>query len=317
MSDRPLVGVLYNPTTPALMAHAGALVEHVSVMPDRLWFDFGVEAAGRRFRRTLDGFRQLVADLGDRPVSGHGLGLSLPSAMPLDEEMAEAVAAVARDLGGFAWHSEHLNLFIAPRGSVPNAQAGLGLPVFYDDESYALIAGKLGRLRALLGCPVLLENGSFFTPVPDLDLSEPAFLNRLYRDGHGATLLDLHNLLVNARNDGADPVAYLDELDLDSVEEVHLAGGDAHDGFYMDSHSTFTPPEVWALAETYLPRCRRLRVITFEYQESYFADLGLDGLAAELERMHALAERCGGGARAATPADPADRAARDEARHAG
>ena len=47
MIDRPLVGVLYNPTTPALMAHAGALVEHVSVMPDRLWFDFGVEAAGR------------------------------------------------------------------------------------------------------------------------------------------------------------------------------------------------------------------------------------------------------------------------------
>ncbi|HVV88558.1 MAG TPA: DUF692 family protein [Kofleriaceae bacterium] len=293
MSLRPRVGVLYNPTTPALMDHAGALVEHVSVMPDRLWFDFGHEAPrGRRFRRAADAFARLIADAGDRPISGHGLGLSLPSAMPLDEEMVSAVAGVARDLGGFAWHSEHLNLFIAPRSSVPNAQAGLGLPVVYDEESYALIADKLDRVAAALGCPVLLENGSFFTPVPDLDLDEPAFLNRLYREGHGGVLLDLHNLLVSARNDGADPVAYLDALDLDAVVEVHLAGGGVHDGFYMDSHSSFTPPEVWELAARYLPRCRRLRAITFEYQESYFADLGLPGLAAELERIHALADAC-------------------------
>lgn len=292
---RPRVGLLYNPTTPELLAYAPTLVEHLSVMPDRLWFDFGDEAVnGRRFHRLHQGMSEVAGHAVGRSLAGHGLGLSLPSAMPLDEAMVAAVASMSRDIGGFAWYSEHLNLFITPHGGVPNAQAGLGLPVVYDEEAFDLIAAKLRSLAGALGCRVLLENGSFFTPVPDLDFSEPEFLNRLHHEGLCGTLLDLHNLLVNARNDGPDPATYLDTLDLDAVEEVHLAGGDDHEGFYMDSHSTLTPEVVWELAHAYLPRCRNLRAITFEYQESYFEDIGLPGLSAELERMHALADACAG-----------------------
>jgi uncharacterized protein (UPF0276 family) len=287
--------LLYNPTTPKLLSYAPALVEHLSVMPDRLWFDFGFAAGrGSRFRLARAALDQVLADAEGRTIAGHGLGLSLPSAMPLDEAMVAAVAAISSRLGGFGWHSEHLNLFITPRGSVPNAQAGLGLPVIYDDESFALLAGKLSVLRHVLDCRVLLENGSFFTPVPELEVSEPEFLNRLYREGYCGTLLDLHNLVVNAKNDGMDPRVYLEALEPEVVEEVHLAGGDDHEGFYMDSHSTLTPELVWSLAFDYLPRCPHLRVITFEYQESYFDDLGLPGLAAELERMHELADACAG-----------------------
>ena len=290
---RPRVGLLYNPTTPELLNYAPTLVEHLSVMPDRLWFDFGDQPErGRRFHRAHDAIARVAADAEGRTLAGHGLGLSLPSAMPLDDAMVAAVVEVSRDLGGFAWYSEHLNLFITPKGGVPNAQAGLGLPVVYDEESFSLIAEKLRSLASAIGCPLLLENGSFFTPVPDLDITEPEFLNRLYHEGLCGTLLDLHNLLVNARNGGSDPVAYLEALDLEAVEEVHLAGGDDAEGFYMDSHSTLTPAVVWELAHAYLPRCRNLRAITFEYQESYFEDLGLPALAAELERMHVLANEC-------------------------
>lgn len=289
----PLVSLLYNPTTPELLAYCGGLVEHLSVMPDRLWLDHGLEAgAAQRVRLIGPAVAQLRDDAAGRSLSGHGLGLSLPSAMPLDETMVDAVDRVARSLGGFGWHSEHLNLFLTPKGGVPNAQAGLGLPVVYDDESFELIAAKLRRLHQVMGCRQLMENGSFFTPVPDQPMSEPQFLNRLFHQGHGGTLLDLHNLLVSARNGGMAPEAYLAELDPDSVEEVHLAGGDDFNGFYMDSHSTLSPPEVWELAQGWLPRCRRLRAITFEYQESYFDDIGLQGLAQELERMHRLAEAC-------------------------
>jgi hypothetical protein len=292
-THQPLVGLLYNPTTPQLLDYAPSLVEHLSVMPDRLWFDFGTEPMqGRRFHRLHEAIDRVKRDAVGRTLAGHGLGLSLPSAIPLDEAMVGAVAEVSRDLGRFDWYSEHLNLFITPKGGVPNAQAGLGLPVIYDEETFGLMAPKLRRLRDALGCRLLLENGSFFTPVPDLELSEPEFLNRLQREGLSGVLLDLHNLLVNARNGGADPIAYLDALDLDAVEEVHLAGGDDAEGFYMDSHSTLTPEYVWELARAYLPRCRNLRAITFEYQESYFEELGLPALAAELERMHLLADRC-------------------------
>ena len=290
---RPRVGVLFNPTSPELIAYAPALVEHVSVMPDRCWFDFGHGVAPKkRFRHVHGAISEVAALARGRTLAGHGLGLSLVSAMPLDEAMLEAAVGVSREMGGFSWYSEHLNLFVTPRGTVPNSQAGLGLPVVYDEESFGIIAVKLGRLRAAMGCRVLLENGSFFTPVPDLDVEEPEFLNRLHREGLAGTLLDLHNLVVNAYHGGADPRKYVASLDLDAVEEVHLAGGDDQEGFYMDSHSTLTPEFVWELAYEFLPRCRNLRAITFEYQESYFEDLGLRPLGEELERMHELAEAC-------------------------
>lgn len=291
--QRPRVGLLYNPSTPALLAHAPALVEHLSAMPDRLWFDFGQEAASpRRFHRLHPAIAELAGDARGRSLAGHGLGLSLPSAMPLDEAMLGAVGEVSSALGGFDWYSEHLSVFVTPQARVPNAQAGLGLPVAYDAEMLELLGPKLRRLSGALGCRVLLENPALFTPVPEMDFSEPEFLNRLHRDGACGTLLDLHNLLVCARNGAADPRAYLEALDPDAVEEVHLAGGDEFGGFYMDSHAALTPPEVWDWAHAFLPRCRRLRAISFEYQESYFELLGLPALTRELERMHELAQCC-------------------------
>jgi len=125
-----------------------------------------------------------------------------------------------------------------------------------------------------------------------MDMSEPGFLNRLHAGGHCGTLLDLHNLYVGWRNGGRPPEAYLEELDPDAVEEIHLAGGDDFAGFYMDSHSGLTPPEVWRYAFDYAPRFRRLRAITFEFQETYYDRLRPEGVVAELTRMHELAARC-------------------------
>lgn len=290
--SRPAVGLLYNPATPDLVKHAGDLVEYLAVMPDRLWFDFGPGRGGRRFHRTLGAMEEFKRVARGRVVSGHGIGMSLPSAIPLDEEFLAAVSQMSKDLGGFSWYSEHLSVFLTPKGSVPNAQAGLGLPVVYDDESLAIMTGKLGRIRDVLGCPLLMENGSFFTPIPDMEMSEPEFLNRLYEGDHCRTLLDIHNLFVCWKNDGPAMGEYIEELDSDAVEEIHLGGGDDFAGFYMDSHSGVTPKEVWDCAFEYVPRFKHLRAITFEFQETYYERIGVAALTRELERMHELAACC-------------------------
>lgn len=289
---RPSVGLLYNPATPDVIKHAPRLVEYLAAMPDRLWFDFGKQTSGRRFHRTLGAIEELKLNARGRQLSGHGIGMSLPSAMPLDEEFVNAVGAMSEDLGGFEWYSEHLSVFLTPKGSVPNAQAGLGLPVVYDRETFDIVSSKLQRVEAVLGCPLLLENGSFFTPIPDEDMSEPAFLNELFRRGFCGTLLDLHNLYVCWRNGGPEPSDYIEELDPDAVVEIHLGGGDDFAGFYMDSHSGLTPAEVWEVAHEFAPRFKRLRAITFEFQETYYERIGARALVDELERMHELAGRC-------------------------
>ncbi|MFM9110603.1 MAG: DUF692 family multinuclear iron-containing protein [Prochlorococcaceae cyanobacterium] len=291
---RPTAGLLVNPTPPDVMAHAGDLVEHLSVIPERLFYDFGPgQPAGERLCHPRGWIEEVVAMLAGRPVSAHSFGLSLPSVMPLDGEMVDGLAEVASRLGGFAWFSEHLNVTMPSWDAEPHSNTSIALPISYDQESYRLLAGKIRQLRDRLGCRVLMENPATIIPLPEMPMTEPEFLNQLHRDGVAGTLLDLHNLLVSARNGGPGMATYLSQLDPRAVEEVHLAGGDAFDGVYTDSHSRLTPEEIWEVAEEFLPRCPNLRAITFEYNESYFEDFGIDGVAQELQRMGRLCRACG------------------------
>jgi uncharacterized protein (UPF0276 family) len=282
--------LLNNPAVPSVIAHAPDLVEYIDVIPDRLWYDFEFgEAGGRRFRRVTGAIEELKQCARGRVLGGHCIGLSLPSAIRLDPEMVEEVTSLARELN-FQWFSEHLSMFLVANGSVPNAQAGLGLPVPFDNETFDIIRDKLATLRPRLGCRLLMENTAVFTPVPDSDMTEPEFLNRLYAEADCGTLLDLHNLYVGQRNGVLSPRDYLERINPACVEEIHIAGGDEMAGFYTDSHSGLTPAEVWEWAYEFGPCFPNLRAIVFEFHESYFEKLGFQGITGELERMHVLVE---------------------------
>jgi uncharacterized protein len=289
-SGRALVGLLNNPVVPSIIKHAPHLVEYIDVIPDRLWYDFEYGDVGEgRFRRVVGAIEEIKQCAEGIVLGGHGIGLSLPSALPIDMAMVDEVASLAKELN-FQWFSEHLSMFLVAHGSVPNSQAGLGLPVVYDEETFHIVQGKLDVLKGALGCDLILENGAVFTPVPDTEMSEPQFLNRLHSELNCGTLLDLHNLYVGQQNGILSPHEYLEQLDPDCVQEIHIAGGDELAGFYTDSHSRLTPSGVWALAYRFGPRFKNLRAIVFEFHESYFERLGLRGIVSELERMHELAD---------------------------
>jgi uncharacterized protein len=292
----PMVGLLYNPAVPLVLDALGARVDFVEVIPDRLWYDFGVEARDR-FSHAQAAIDRLRGYTKDRPVIGHGIGLSLPSAMPLDLGLLDEVVASHRDLR-YEWYSEHLSMFLVPDGSVPNAQAGMGLPVVLGEESLALVGGKVRQLAAALEREILLENSTIFSAIPEPEMSEPEFFNRLHAATGCGMLLDLHNLYANTLNIGLSAEAYLSEIDPAVVKEIHLAGGDWLKGHYTDSHSRQTPPPVWEWAYEWAPRFPNLAAITFEYHESYHKRLGVTGVAEEIERMHDLARHVAAGRRA-------------------
>jgi uncharacterized protein (UPF0276 family) len=135
-----------------------------------------------------------------------------------------------------------------------------------------------------------MENGAVFTPVPMSEMSEPEFLNRLYAEAGCGTLLDLHNLYVGQRNGVLRPADYFEELNPDCVCEIHIGGGHEIAGFYTDSHSSATPPEVWDWAYSFAPRFANLRAIVFEFHESYLDTIGLRNIAGEPERIHRLSD---------------------------
>jgi uncharacterized protein (UPF0276 family) len=144
----------------------------------------------------------------------------------------------------------------------------------------------MGRLR----CQLLLENGVRHTPFVDEDMSEPVFINRLARSSGCLMLLDLHNLYTDYRNHGWDPLDYLAQLDPHIVRELHIAGGSTVGGVYTDSHSGRCPAEVWELLAESVARFGRIERVTFEFNDSYYAGIGRDGVLDELAHARSLCD---------------------------
>jgi uncharacterized protein (UPF0276 family) len=172
-----MVGLLYNPAVPIVLDAIGERVDFVEVIPDRLWYDFGV-GEKYRFSHSTAAIETLQRHAQSRAVIGHGIGLSLPSAMPLDEALLDEVVASHRMLN-YRWYSEHLSMFLVPNRSIPNAQAGMGLPVVLDAETLGLVGDKVTCLAEALGTAVLLENSTIFSAVPEQDMSEPRSVPRV------------------------------------------------------------------------------------------------------------------------------------------
>lgn len=291
--SRPSVGLLFNATTPEVMVDSSQLVEHLAVIPAQFFYDFGPpEFRPQRFIFPQSLLEMIQPWLQGRRITAHGFGMSLPTAQPLDGELVAAIRKVGDAMGGFAWISEHLNLLAPPKADEPHTDGAMALPVSYDEESFQVLMAKVKHLGMDLPARVLLENPAIFTPLQEMEMAEPEFLNRLHHEGYCGVLLDLHNLLVSARNGGMDIPTYLASLDPMAVEEVHLAGGEELYGFYTDSHSQLPPEEIWDMAYDFLPRCGNLRAITFEYNDSYFDQIGSDGVRSVLQQMHSLADAC-------------------------
>jgi len=114
-------------------------------------------------------------------------------------------------------------------------------------------------------------------------------------------LLDLHNIWANQRNGRQNAREYVDQLPLDRIWEVHLAGGFERHGYWLDAHSGGLHPELLALADDVLPRLPALRAVVYEILPEFVSQDGHDGLRCDLEAIQRLVA-VSGRRRVATPA---------------
>ena len=75
--------------------------------------------------------------------------------------------------------------------------------------------------------------------IRDRSYSEAEFLNEIARRTSCGILLDLNNIWVNEQNLGITCNEFLEQLDMQHVREIHLAGPDRmEDGTYVDTHGS-------------------------------------------------------------------------------
>ncbi len=281
------VGVMYNPALPEFLRTDLDAIDFLEITSDMFWTDRGGGAPGRRFDELESWVDVLDAIIPQRPVVAHNIGLSIGNAGCFDLEYVAHLAEWQRRYR-FPWQSDHLSFAEVTGGDGAAYHAGVAVPLPYDRDVLEMIVERVDRVQQTIGAPFLLENSVYFVTFRDQDMTEPQFLNALTRRTGCGLLLDVHNLYANARNHGFDAMSFIDQLDLGSVVEAHIAGGTEFAGMYTDSHAGACPEPVWDLLEFLVMRAPDLRAVTFEFHDSYYGRIGPHGVRAELERARAV-----------------------------
>lgn len=182
------------------------------------------------------------------PVIPHSVGLSIGSADGVDETYLQKIRDVS-DITGSPYYSEHLC-----HTRAPGIDLGHLSPLWFTEEMLQHTISNVHRVQDTLGKPLILENVTYLFAIPEAEMSQAAFFNRLVDATGCGVLLDITNIFINALNHGHDAIGFLEAMPLDRVVQLHLAGGFWSEDLFIDSHTQPVQEESWNLLDELLKR---------------------------------------------------------------
>ncbi|VAW47173.1 Uncharacterized protein conserved in bacteria, NMA0228-like [hydrothermal vent metagenome] len=184
---------------------------------------------------------QLDAIAEHYPLTLHCVGMSLASVEPLDLDYCQKIKKLSKRVNARCI-SEHL-CFSAALGLYSHDL----LPIPYNQKTLAHCVQRVLQVQEVLGERILVENVSSYMTFQDSDMDEVDFICALAEQADCDLLVDVNNIYVNQLNHGLDGEAYIDQLPLDRIKEIHLAGYQQQDNFVLDAHNNPVSEPVWQL----------------------------------------------------------------------
>lgn len=171
----------------------------------------------------------------------HGVSLSLAGNDEMDETYLKSLKKFVEEMNPVRV-SDHLCW-----SSTGNHHWHDLLPFPYTHENLQRLSEKVLKWQDILKRPLVLENLSAYIRTNQSEMSEYEFISELCKKTACEILLDLNNMIVNARNFGIDPYKELEKIDLKSVSQIHLAGFVEGKNFVIDTHSEPPSSATWEL----------------------------------------------------------------------
>ena len=199
------------------------------------------------------------------PISLHGVGLALGSAVGLDDWHLDQLAALVAHIDPIRV-SDHACF---ARGEVNNQtiHAADLLPIPFSAEALNVMAANVQKVQDRLKRSIAVENISTYVTCEGSEMPETVFLNTLAQRTGCQLLVDVNNIYVNALNDqindklngiSADPLAqcmvWIDVINPAHVAEIHLAGHIDCGDIVIDDHGSRVKPPVWSLYQHAIKR---------------------------------------------------------------
>lgn len=233
--------------------------------------------AGGPPQRWLTAFREAF------PITIHGVCLSVGGRNPLDAEHLSRLASLVRRIEP-AIVSEHL-AWSADGGVFLNDL----LPPPLTADVLQGTCDHVDQIQSTLNRKILIENPSQYLDWSCSEIPEHEFLNELARRTGCGLLLDINNVFVSASNIGFRAEAYIDRINADAVEQIHLAGHaiDTHENvtIRVDNHGGRVCDDVLSLYERFIRRAGpRPTLVEWDTDIPSFDTLSGEAFAAR-ERM--------------------------------
>ncbi|NQZ05784.1 MAG: DUF692 domain-containing protein [Algicola sp.] len=215
--------------------HFHHVIEH---KPKVDWFEVISEnfmVGGGKPRHYLETIRQ------DYPIVMHGVSMSIGSTDPLNMDYLKSLRTLAAEIQP-AWISDHL--CFTTIGGVNSHDL---LPMPYTEEALKHVVERIKQVQDFLGRQMLLENASSYLTYQSDEMSEWEFINQICQQADCLMLFDVNNIYVSARNHGFDPMEYVQAVDPNRVQQIHLAGHTDYGDYVIDTHDQAVRDPVWQL----------------------------------------------------------------------
>ncbi len=196
------------------------------------------------------------------PISLHSIALSLGSYEEIDKKHLNKIKKLIAKIKNPIFFSDHLSW-----SSNKNHHFHDLLPLPYTKEAFEIVCDKVQFIQDFLGRQMLVENPSCYFPLKDHQMNETEFLNKLAEKTGCGLILDINNIFVSSYNLNLSAKKYLDEIDIDKVKEIHLAGPSylEEHKIFLDTHSCKTREETLQLLNYYYKKLNKVPAILVEW----------------------------------------------------
>jgi len=272
--SRPALATTYEGTGVDLLHSIAPLVDYLEIPPDSIARTNG---ASEDLRPEL--LAEIASVTPPLKLIAHGVGLSIGSFDNWNESYLHLLDQLF-DRFALDWHSEHLAYT-----TVVGENLGTMVALPRTEETLDLICERVSLIQQRYRVPFLLEHVIHLLPDAPSDYTNAGFLNAITARTGCGLILDAYNLECDRHNLGLDIPSFLNELNLEPVRELHVAGGTLHNGFQLDIHSRPTAESTLALALDIIARSPNLSVLTYEFLKEAIPALGHSGICNELTRI--------------------------------
>jgi uncharacterized protein (UPF0276 family) len=190
-----------------------------------------------------------------KPLHIHSIDLSIGSHHGPDKEILQRIAEVTNNME-IVTFSDHLGFSQTDKHWT--GMSILNPPLTF--ESADQMVQNIKKIKEVIGNkPFYIENNSHCIEWPNSTMTEAAYTNYVVKKSGAGILLDIPNMLADARNFDFDPYAFIDSLDKSKVKMLHIAGGDWLDGYKRKEitrgHHMKVEDETWELLKYTLKKC--------------------------------------------------------------